>query len=351
MMIDSDFRQQTHRALLDAFDQEHLAELLRDKLEVRLDRIIPPGPMSLAMFNVLKHVEMAGWLPDLIKIAYEEKPESPALAKLYQTLGFSSHLVGLKGEGGPQPAPTAAMPSLSAIDPGLESAVQAAVGLSAPDWRRHLRDIEPAVCRVEVKGLPRGTGFLVGPDLVLTTSFVVEGIMEEPWKEALLRFRFDYRGEVYTGDSGVLRPSQPDWLVCKDDDLPFALVRLQPEEAAKSSNASATPRRWLPIPAQLPSLQPGDPLVLAQYPNQLSEPLTISVAPQGVEKVDVQEGQLLHGAESGPGSAGAPCFDRQFTLVGMHFGRKDSTGAAILITTIREKLAAMGLDHLLIKSN
>ena len=52
---------------------------------------------------------------------------------------------------------------------------------------------EMRVCIVEVGGSPRGTGFLVGPNAVLTNYHVVAEAIEQKLAGDRLTFLFDYR--------------------------------------------------------------------------------------------------------------------------------------------------------------
>ena len=358
-MYVSSQRQLVHRALLSAYPAlDDFSSLLQEKLEVRLDRLVgksvpfeslekaAPAKTSSILSEVLVRAEQAGWLPDLVKEAYEARPDNVELADAYKNFGFASSL-DVTGD--------ASFPSLSAAGSGLESVVATATGLHTGEWQKHLRDIEPRVCRVECFGMPAGTGFLVGPGIVLTAHCVVDRLQARTSiSPGDLRFRFDYKGTDQAPGQGPLIEAAEDWLVDfspadvrnPDRGLDYALIRLN---RGDDNGISQFQRGWLRIPDAPVPVAPGDTLVLARYPNTLSEPLSISLADKGIMEVD---GDLIfHSAESGAGSAGAPCFDRHFNLIAIHHARmldeKPPRGVAIEISAIRRLIEEHGHGGLL----
>lgn len=339
-MIIGTHRHQAHRALLSAFTPEEFSKLLKVSLEVSLDRLTPASSsMNEAVFIALTYAEQAGWLPDLVKAAYEARPENPELAALYQSFGFASplHVRGME--------PLSDLTS----DPGLESVLVPNTGMHAPEWRTHLRDIEPRICRVECLGMPRGTGFLVGPNAILTAFCVVEDLVQRSFGPGALRFRFDYKGMALGADSGTVIDPDEKWLSCHSGELDFALISLRPGALGVDGGGKA--RGWIPMPVQPVATKLHDPLVIALYPKQLRESLTISLAFKGITKLDMKTKRLFHSAETEPGAAGAPCFDRHFNLIAMHHAKekakRGAQGEAVDALAIREAIQASGMGGFL----
>ena len=80
----------------------------------------------------------------------------------------------------------------NAIAPGLQRNVRPYLAkLDVRVWQDRLVKIERQVCRVELEGNALGTGFLVGPDTVLTNWHVFE-IAKNAGKVGKLGCRFDY---------------------------------------------------------------------------------------------------------------------------------------------------------------
>ena len=130
---------------------------------------------------------------------------------------------------------------------GLEAIASAAAGLDEP--RPTVQAILDAMRRtalIEVAGIQRGTGFLVGPDLLLTAAHVIDSRQWPPVPLPEACAVFDYEAETGHGmaESGVRRPvvefaaaslptdaeiaaTQADWDAAADH-LDFALLRLGP---------------------------------------------------------------------------------------------------------------------------
>src|SRR5262249_39480733 len=80
----------------------------------------------------------------------------------------------------------------NAIAPGLQRNVRPYLAkLDVRVWQEKLVRIERQVCRIELEGSALGTGFLVGPDVVLTNWHVIE-IAKKAGNVETLGCRFDY---------------------------------------------------------------------------------------------------------------------------------------------------------------
>jgi hypothetical protein len=127
-----------------------------------------------------------------------------------------------------------------------------------------------AVCRVEAPDETYGTGFLLGPDLVMTNHHVVKQVITNPGLRESVVLRFDYK----TGPDGVeLRPSQTyrlaaDWLVDSSPsmDLDYALMRVEgtPGEDPVGGQQGAPQRGWLKPAAH--AFEVGEPILILQHP-------------------------------------------------------------------------------------
>ena len=68
------------------------------------------------------------------------------------------------------------------VIPAIKQALEKAIlikpeeFINPSEWFERLAPIEFRVCRIEAHGQPLGTGFLVGPDLVLTNYHVVREV-------------------------------------------------------------------------------------------------------------------------------------------------------------------------------
>lgn len=167
-----------------------------------------------------------------------------------------------------------------------------------------------AVCRIRL-GSGAGTGFLVGPRLVMTNHHVIESKLEA--SEAVAQF--DYQDDL----SGELLPVQvftlsPDTFFLTDPVLDFTLVGVAP------TSQQARPVEdypWLQLIGRLGKAEKGDPLNVIQHPRGGLK----QIALRNNEVIEIPEGKrdfLYYTTDTEPGSSGAPCFNDQWELVALH---------------------------------
>lgn len=239
--------------------------------------------------------------------------------------------------------------SLAGINAQDNPALQAMMGVVAKFAHPHVvwRGISDAMrwtCRVEVGHAIKGTGFLVGPDLVLTAWHVVKSLFDlqegkyQPRKgQQNLRFYFD--DFLVMIAPGMLGPSastkleaDDDWCVayscCHQDELndrlpddladldghwDFCIVRLK--------SIPGLERRWAQLESKAVVPSCDDQVVLFHHPT--GQPMRASTSVLAAFN-DVQAERLyvrfLHRGDAFEGSSGGPCFDKNFTLFGIHQG-------------------------------
>ncbi|WP_405123597.1 trypsin-like serine peptidase [Pseudomonas sp. M20] len=189
------------------------------------------------------------------------------------------------------------------------------------------------ICRIVIDGQHAGTGLLVPPDLVMTAGHVflnqdplIQGGAVEPHSWERIEVLFDDRFDFIERDLVRVRlkprpfkvvenwllaheapPSNAGGVATADIDKPdYALVRL-----------AGSPLPYA-RPLHMQSAAPfhNDPLLIIQHPQGsalchhdglVKEPITGSTV-------------FLHSVNSQPGSSGAPCFNTNFEVVGVHTG-------------------------------
>jgi hypothetical protein len=196
------------------------------------------------------------------------------------------------------------------------------------------------VCRIEVDGAHRGTGFLIRPDLVMTAGHVISPprgaapLLDGqgrplPGAAARVAVKFDDRLEMVNGARRRIPPVPArlaeNWLVRRvapadgaaaglDEGLDYAVLRLaaSPKPDLAGLAAAAEP----PFPA--------DALLLLQHPE--GDPLKYFEA--DVRAMANGGHAFFHSANTLGGSSGAPCFNHEFQLVGIHQGEIADPAAA-----------------------
>ena len=194
--------------------------------------------------------------------------------------------------------------------------------LDALEWTRRLNEILKQVCRIEI-GDTRGSGFLVGPDLVLTNYHVLRKVIAGEAAPTDVVLRFDYTAE----DGGVEMRLADHWqedlseydpeefrtLEPKEvalDKLDYALIRLNPRPDEG--------RGWVTSAQINPSYKfmESRALFIMQHPK--GQPLKIALDTNAVLSVRQNGSRVRYRTNTEPGSSGSPCFDQNWNLVALH---------------------------------
>jgi V8-like Glu-specific endopeptidase len=188
--------------------------------------------------------------------------------------------------------------------------------LQDPDaWRRAMTRAQSTVCRIEApERMAWGTGFLIGPDLLLTNDHVRrDGAFDK--NPSQVRCRFDYRTRTNnTPDTGRLVGLADQWLVSSSavDGLDYALLRLAEKvgETPQGTFVDAPPRCWVAVSANAATIHQS--LYILQHPKGE----TVKFAEGGLKRRD--GAWLEYEVDTDEGSSGSPVFNNRWELVGLH---------------------------------
>src|SRR5262249_20806902 len=145
------------------------------------------------------------------RAAYRVNPGHDKIRAVYQKFGLAP-------QAEVQQAGKVLLPELPVTDGGLEKTVKKHIEAVGGEQGR-VPKARPGkgVCRVELNDAAgyMGTGFLVGPEAVLTNQHVLASVLADPKAAAAVRFRFDYKVlRDGTVSEGVLvGPHPTDWLL------------------------------------------------------------------------------------------------------------------------------------------
>jgi hypothetical protein len=284
-----------------------------------------------------------------------------AVAREYERFGLTPPVVVFQGGG----------EGISVGGGRLEKIVKPLLqNITGSQWRELWVAREGRVCRVEIEGdRPRfGSGFLVGPDALLTNYHVLKDVIEGHVAPGKVRFRFDYKRlltqEVSSGVVVGLAPGNwlidstpytaaewagtPDATLPTEDELDFALVRLDRPVGTlpiPPAGPGGRPRGWVEVPASDPALYVRMPLLILQHLR--AAPLQLDLDTEAVLRVNANGTRVRYAINTEAGSSGAPCFDMDWGLVALHhygdpgFGQpRYSQG--VPIGKIRERLKRAG---------
>ena len=184
-------------------------------------------------------------------------------------------------------------------------------------WRARLGQAELAVCRIESPAWRAlGTGFLIGPDLVMTNRHVVDALASQRKPAIVVRFDFKLSPDGSRLREGQAFPVARDWLVASSavEQLDFAVLRLEEPAGVKPTGgtAGAPPRGW--ITPRWRDLEPDETIFVIQHPQ--GETLKLATG-----RYDSREPtRLRYRVDTEAGSSGSPCFTAQMELVAIHRG-------------------------------
>ena len=319
-------------ALVGAYPRpEALDEMLMARLDQPLAGIAAPYPLPHAAFEVVRFFRARGHLLRLIASALASQPDFAALTAVAERFCL---------------APVTPSPR------ELEKLVKrTSVPFPVAVWRERLARREVCVCRVEVpttSGASFGTGFLVGPDLVLTNHHVVAPAIEAGFTDKLnsspsdIVLRFDYKEFV---DKTPLNPGievvlAADWLVDSSphsaadlerprrtmtpgvDELDYALLRLAEPVGSQAiplghgTDPGARNRGWIELPEHPWPFATESTLFIVQHPN--GSPMALAMDFEAKMELNANATRVIYQTGTEPGSSGSPCFNQHWDLVALH---------------------------------
>lgn len=327
--------EQLVNALVDAFfTPNKLARMVKFKMGDNLAAVVQNGPLPDMAFDLIQYYEAQGKALKLITGAYLANPENPQMHKIAEQFGLTPG----SGEGGRE----------------LERVITTLKAFIDPEpWRKSMGAAEPKICRIEIttnSGPVYGTGFLVGPEVVITNYHVVEaviagaaghatasGLRAQPDQVALL-FDFKKQADGLTLNAGTTyRLAATDWLIDSSpasvldttpppratepaaDELDYALLRVQGrpgDERLSGPGEQGDPVRGFLAPVTTYDYTADRPLLILQHPDR--EPLKFAYASDGIKQLNAPKTRLTHRVDTVGGSSGSPCFDAQWNLIGLH---------------------------------
>jgi hypothetical protein len=255
----------------------------------------------------------------------------------------------------------------NAIAPGFERNIrQHLPQLDIRVWLDSLLQIERRVCRIELNDEALGTGFLVGPDTVLTNWHVIEQAKADGSLRQI-SCRFDYvqlpNGTRQAGQAVAL-----DGQTCLDtstyseaettatpatpaptaDQLDYALLRLATPVGQQQVDGRT--RGWIVLPSAPAPLPKDAPLLIVQHPDGM--PMKLAMDTQAVIGRNTNATRILYRTNTESGSSGSPCFTIDWNLVALHhYGdpswQHPKFNQGVPIELIRRRIETKGLANAL----
>jgi len=316
-----------HEGIASAYDAEELERLLTFRLDRRLDRITTASGIDAIAFDVLTRSHREGWTDDLLIALRHSRPDRVDLFEVTGERGLSARA-----------------PSREALQRMVNDGQ---LPLDVPLFLKKFAELEPRVCRISYAmpgGTVHGTGFLVGPDRVLTNNHVIRPVVDGKASAAAVRLVFDYRRlapETAPEEETTLHLAD-DWLLDSsphsaldvdphaDPDAPrdrneldYALLKLAEQPGLAPIGPRAEPgaakRGWVALEAGHEAPAALTVLFVLQHP--LGQPIKVAFGP--VLANNGNQTRVRYRVNTEGGSSGAPGFvpsGDALTLSVLHHG-------------------------------
>ena len=319
-----------HEALGDAFEYDEL-EVLLAKSGHKLANITQPKAMPTVVLKVIEFAERRDWVDGLIAAARSANLQNRQLAAVAAAIGLEPAGVPVSEAHRDQ--------ALSATSSNLERLVNASRKIADfGSYAAKISELVRRVCAIEV-GTERGTGFLIGPETVLTNHHVVAKAINGNFDPAHIVLRFDYRRlrDGKTTNAGVeyRLASGNDWLVDAErhsaadtttynaaklpaaNELDYAVLRTKDPVGRKKSSAPARIERGWIEPLDYTYDFPDDSmLMIVQHP--CNDPISFDAPDDAVVRVNPNKTRVHYRVNTMPGSSGSPVLNADLELVAIH---------------------------------
>lgn len=319
--------EQIRDALLSGYpswgDLDQLAAFALDiDLEVEVGK---GGGLRTVAFELLKFTQAHGWTEALLRQAVARRPGNPMLADQRRLWCLA-----------PEP--------FAGRNAGYQARVLQHSGLvSVGRWSQRQVESERPVCQILRGKEAVGTGFLVGPDLVMTNWHVFQAAPGSGNLGASQDYHacFDYRGDGANAvaDEGVSVGFAANAVrdASHREELDYVIVGLR-ERVGEAPMPDGRQRSWLRLGTR--EFEAHEATVVLQHPAGR----TMEVSMGAVTGWHREGAVFEHTAETENGSSGSPCFGADWTLLGLHHRVDPQTGQrnrGIATSAILQRMGAI----------
>ena len=318
-----------HDALVDAFIDYNDLALMMARAGDKLAFISAQQALPIVAMNVIQDAAARDRVDALVAAARAAKPTNRALATVAASIGLEPS--------GAQVSEDRREEALAEVTDRLERLVDSDRGIGDfGSYALRLQEFLRQVCAVEL-GSEAGTGFLIGPETVMTNFHVVKKAIEGDFDPSQIVLRFDYQRlrDGRNTNAGVEVRLADDWLVDSEPYSPADLQKYDPDRLPANneldyavlrtsdkvglqppSGPVSDDRGWL-SPLVTPYGFPVDTfLMIVQHP--CNDPISFDSPDQGVIRVNRNGTRVHYRTNTMPGSSGSPIMNRKLELVGLH---------------------------------
>lgn len=320
-----------------AYDLQGFKHMLSLKLGYRLeDEFGLDRGKKYIIGDVVTQADDGGWVESLALGAVAGNPNHIYLGQFVASLQIKPvEKQGQENVSVAAPVPAAEEPRIGETGDNLEKAVRKRAPLMAFGiFTNRLIGLGPRVCRIEYpEGRAQGTGWLVGPDLVLTAYHVIEEVDNgrKGLTPADIFCRFDYAAEPdqqRRPNGRTCRLAEP-WLLDKSpysqsdlmvsnadpspEELDYALIRLK-ENVSDDVLSTGVRRGFIEIMENAPVMSANDFVVIPQHPD--GRPLELAFGE--ILNYNNNATRVRYDTNTEPGSSGSACFTIELVPFALH---------------------------------
>lgn len=314
-------REQLLEALLEGFSYDTLRQMLRLKLGVKLENEVNVNRGFRFVADDLLEIAKDKWLDKLfLKASEYHQHGSTAINNAVTLLQISAlenvHVVNID------------------LEPANHDRLQQLIRKRIPfvnmaQFASQLEQASSRICRIEIQSNPKGTGWLVSPNLVFTNYHVVESIINGENglgpKDVVCRFDYHREGSANHGrvvsvggqwlidsspysksDLGVAGPDPTEF------ELDYAVLHL--DENVGNEMIAGVRRGWFEVSENAPVMSLQDIVMIPQHP----QGNVLQLAFGGIVNYNDSANRVCYDANTDHGSSGSPCFDLNMVPFALH---------------------------------
>jgi hypothetical protein len=316
-------------ALADTFTSYDDLGLALSRSGRQIENIVQPKAMPFVLNAVIRFAESRDSIAELVTAARESNPTNKSLYRVAVAMGIEPGGVAVAGLAGDE--------ALAQATAHLERMVEPSRGIAdLGSFAAKIQELVGQVCAVEL-GKSSGTGFLIGPETVITNHHVVKSAIEGGFPPADIRLRFDYQRDRdgITTRAGTEIALADAWLVaCEphsaadetaydpsvmpaENELDFAVLRTRTKVGRDPRPGSVDGTRgWIAPTAQAFEFAQGSYLMIVQHP--CHDPIAYDDRDDAVILANGNDTRVQYRINTMPGSSGSPVLDRDLELVALH---------------------------------